>query len=44
VVAITAPATLMGREIPLAYSTVAFINAAIYALVGLLTESLWRLR
>ena len=44
VVAITAPATLIGREIPLAYSTVAFINAAIYAVVGLLTETLWRLR
>jgi hypothetical protein len=44
VVAFTAPATLIGREIPLAYSTIAFINAAIYAVVGLLTEPLWRRR
>jgi hypothetical protein len=44
VVAITAPATLIGRMTPLAYSTVAFINAAIYALVGFLTEPLWKMR
>ena len=44
VVAITAPATLIGREIPLAYSTIAFINGAIYAVIGLLIETIWRLR
>ena len=44
VVAITAPATLIGHQIPLAYSTIAFINGAIYAVVGLLIETLWKLR
>lgn len=43
VVAITAPATLIGRITPLAYSSVAFINAAIYAVVGFLTEPLWKM-
>ena len=42
VVAITAPATLIGRMTPLPYSTVAFINAAIYAVVGFLTDPLWK--
>jgi hypothetical protein len=43
VVAITAPAMLIGRMTPLSYSTVAFINAAIYGVVGFLTEPLWKM-
>ncbi|MDE3148082.1 MAG: hypothetical protein KGL37_01325 [Acidobacteriota bacterium] len=42
VVAITAPPLLVWRAIPLAYSSVVFINAAIYALIGYLTEPLWQ--
>ena len=42
IVAITAPASLIGRAIPLAYYWVIFFNAAAYALFGLATEPLRR--
>jgi hypothetical protein len=42
VVAITAPASLIGRSMPLAYYWFILLNAAIYALVGLTTELLRR--
>ncbi len=42
VVAITAPASLLGRAIPLAYYWFILLNAAAYALLGLATELLRR--
>jgi hypothetical protein len=42
VVAITVPASLIGRTIPLAYYSFILLNAVIYALVGLATELLRR--
>jgi hypothetical protein len=42
IVAITAPASLIGRTMPLAYYWFILLNAAIYALVGLTTELLRR--
>ncbi|HLK08337.1 MAG TPA: hypothetical protein VKV30_10355 [Candidatus Angelobacter sp.] len=42
IVAITAPASLIGRTMPLAYYWFILLNAAIYALVGLATEVLRR--
>lgn len=41
-VAITAPASLIGRSMPLAYYWFILLNASIYALVGLTTELLRR--
>jgi hypothetical protein len=38
IVAITAPASLIGRAMPLAYYWFILLNAAIYALFGLATE------
>jgi len=38
VVAITAPASLLGRRIPLAFYWFIVLNAASFALVGLATE------
>jgi hypothetical protein len=38
IVAITAPASLLGRSMPLAYYWFVLLNAAIYALVGLTIE------
>ena len=42
VVAITAPASLLGRTIPLAYYWFILLNAVTYALFGLATEALRR--
>lgn len=42
IVAISAPASLLGRAVPLAYYWFILLNAAAYALVGLATELLWR--
>lgn len=42
VVAITAPASLVGRSMPLAYYWFILLNAAIYAAVGLAAELIWR--
>jgi hypothetical protein len=42
VVAITAPASLLGRRIPLAYYWFILLNGAIYALGGVAVELLWR--
>jgi hypothetical protein len=42
VVAITAPAILIGRTMPLAYYWFILLNAAAYALVGVATEFLRR--
>jgi hypothetical protein len=42
IVAITAPASLIGRTMPLAYYWFILLNAAIYALVGLVIEMLRR--
>jgi len=42
VAAITAPASLIGRAIPLAYYWFILLNAAAYALIGLAAELLWR--
>jgi hypothetical protein len=42
VVAITAPASLVGRRIPLTFYWSILLNAAIYAMVGLGTEVLRR--
>ena len=42
IVAVTAPASLIGRAMPLAYYWFILLNAAIYALVGLVTEVLRR--
>jgi hypothetical protein len=42
IVAITAPASLIGRIMPLAYYWFILLNAAIYALIGLATELLRR--
>jgi hypothetical protein len=38
IVAITAPASLLGRSVPLTYYWVVLLNGAIYALVGLAIE------
>jgi len=38
IVAITAPASLVGRSMPLAYYWFILLNAAIYALFGLTVE------
>ncbi|HEX9253912.1 MAG TPA: hypothetical protein VF938_00150, partial [Candidatus Angelobacter sp.] len=38
IVAITAPASLIGRRMPLAYYWFILLNAAIYALFGLAVE------
>lgn len=43
VAAITAPASLIGRAIPLAYYWFILLNAAAYAVIGLAAELLWRL-
>ncbi|HZE23745.1 MAG TPA: hypothetical protein VE054_07125 [Blattabacteriaceae bacterium] len=40
IVAVTAPASLIGRAMPLAYYWFILLNAVIYALVGLATEVL----
>jgi hypothetical protein len=42
IVAITAPASLLGRTMPLAYYWFILLNAAVYALFGLATELLRR--
>lgn len=42
IVAVTAPASLIGRAMPLAYYWFILLNAAIYALVGLASELLRR--
>jgi hypothetical protein len=42
IVAITAPASLLGRAVPLAYYWFILLNAAAYALVGLAAELLRR--
>jgi hypothetical protein len=42
IVAITAPASLIGRTMPLAYYWFILLNAVIYAFVGLATELLRR--
>jgi hypothetical protein len=42
IVAITAPASLIGRTMPLASYWFILLNASIYALVGLATELLRR--
>ena len=42
IVAVTAPASLIGRTMPLAYYWFILLNAAIYALVGLATKVLRR--
>jgi hypothetical protein len=42
IVAITAPASLIGRSVPLAFYWFILLNAATYALVGLATELLRR--
>lgn len=42
IVAVTAPASLIGRTMPLAYYWFILLNAAIYALVGLAVEALRR--
>ncbi len=41
-VAITAPASLLGRAMPLQFYWFILLNAAIYALIGLATEVLRR--
>jgi hypothetical protein len=38
--AITAPASLLGRTMPMAYYTFILLNGCIYALIGLATELL----
>ena len=40
VLAITAPASLLGRSMPLAYYTFILLNGCVYALIGLATELL----
>jgi hypothetical protein len=42
IVAVTAPASLIGRTMPLAYYWFILLNAAMYALVGLAAELLRR--
>ena len=42
IVAITAPASLLGRAMPLAYYWFILLNAAVYALFGLAIELLRR--
>lgn len=44
IVAITAPASLLGRRIPLAYYWAILLNGAIYALCGVAVELIRRLR
>ena len=41
-VSITAPASLLGRRVPLTFYWFILLNAATYAVVGLGTEFLWR--
>ena len=43
-VEITAPASLLGRSIPLAYYWFILLNAVVYALVGTAVDPLRRLR
>ncbi len=43
VVAITAPASLLGRAMPLAHYWFILLNAGVYALFGLAIEPLWRM-
>jgi hypothetical protein len=38
IVAVTAPASLIGRSMPLAYYWFIVLNAVIYGLIGLATE------
>ena len=40
VLAITAPASLLGRSMPLAYYTFILLNGCFYGLIGLATELL----
>ena len=40
VLAITAPASLLGRTMPMAYYTFILLNGCFYALIGLATELL----
>ena len=40
IIAITAPASLLGRSMPLAYYTFILLNGCFYALIGLATELL----
>jgi len=42
IAAITAPAALLGRMMPLAYHTFALVNAAIYVVLGLGAELIRR--
>jgi hypothetical protein len=42
IVAVTAPASLIGRTMPLAYYWFILLNAGMYALLGLTTELLRR--
>jgi len=42
IAAITAPAALLGRTMPLAYHTFALMNAAIYVVLGLGAELILR--
>jgi len=43
VVAITMPASLFRQHRPVSYQSVMFLNAAIYGLIGLAIEPLFRL-
>jgi hypothetical protein len=40
--AITAPASFVGRAMPLKYYWFILLNAAVYAMFGLATEPFWR--
>lgn len=42
IIAVTAPASFLGRAVPLAYYWFVLLNAAVYALVGLAIELLRR--
>jgi hypothetical protein len=42
IAAITAPASLLGRAMPLAYHSFALLNAAIYGVLGLCSEIVLR--
>lgn len=42
IVALTAPASLLGRAVPLAYYWFILLNAAVYAMFGLAVELLRR--
>jgi hypothetical protein len=44
ILTITVPASLFGRNRPVTYYEVMFLNAAIYGLIGLALEPLFRLR